>query len=235
MSRHCRRQIFRHFSWQGSELRYARETQVVRFRAPVTLKRNREASSESKTVNYPSQDRKRLRTKVRGPFVGGEISLLHRKGANQIESPGFREGLGFVPVPNSHQKTTCRGSTVAVSGRLEESHFRLLDFEYSPTRAEAKLYIHSRAGGNKNHQVQFSKTERGGVGRGERVTPETRNRDSTGFTERDRVLRYLLHGTQDGRRFPPYLKKKKKKEKSWIWICKFLISKGNASRTFGKP
>ena len=41
--------------------------------------------------------------------MGGEISLLHRKGANQIESPGFREGLGFVPVPNSHQKQPVGG------------------------------------------------------------------------------------------------------------------------------
>ena len=42
----------------AENLRNARETQHVRFRAPLTLKRSREASSESRNLDYPQQGQK---------------------------------------------------------------------------------------------------------------------------------------------------------------------------------
>ena len=82
----------------AENLRSARETQHVRFRAPASLKRSRDTSSENKEANYPLQGVKKTRYEASVPFRNKkEFQPAPQRGRPEFRRAKASRGYGFRP------------------------------------------------------------------------------------------------------------------------------------------
>ena len=82
----------------AENLRSARETQHVRFRAPTSLKRSRDTSSETKEDNYPLQSVKKARCETSVPFRGKkDFQPAPQRGRPEFRRSRASRGYGFRP------------------------------------------------------------------------------------------------------------------------------------------
>ena len=81
----------------AENLRNAKETQHIRFRNPVSFKRRREFSSETREEKDPQPQRKRLRIESSG-VRGRRVTYPYpQKGKTENNQSRFRKGTGFRP------------------------------------------------------------------------------------------------------------------------------------------